>query len=754
MKRCASVLLAFVLITALFTQSVYAEYTDSDRSRYTGFYVTGSEGLCGSDWNDGDDPECKLQLDSNGQFYKDFKNISAGTYQFKVFYQKKDGEKNYCNSGNAITVKIDKDCAIVRIVVLYDVDYSTQAAFQVYYPEEEEYSFDECRLIAALKPEKTKQVYTGKFDADKFFSNKKLGISKIEKTDYNDDYDRCFYTLTLNQKSCENVLAVCEALDEDDNIDFTSTIATDDFYTDDGNVFADNQLSVGIDSDDSGYDRGYVEKTLNELIPGIKKITDLAKGDYTQDYYIYQVTLNTHNCANVLKAQYILDSTAQFPNNTDRFDFCEYNWDELPEKEKEIGFSKIYVRFTEQASREIENGDLDPEQFLLEQNLGIKKTEIEQNEYDPDKYYHGSVILDRKDKENFRKVLYTLLDLPEIQSAALEGKQTADVEVKTPVEHIDVKDAVKDKQKTKTLRFYMPEEWRNSYNDCFDGSLKSCAAGIYWWAGTDNCLDYYGADDAWYGYKVTEKDEKDENIFVARIPSDVEAVIFNNAVVRDYDDPLSVKSAMQTTNLTATKYLPGEDRYGFYPDGTEDFDSMIFVCCQADIYEGIGQQNAKGAWFYYYGDGKYGYYKTLEEAEQNNAVYSGGAWPYKENTTDPRKAETDMTKPASYADVVSVDKAKKANPMKVTAKAKTVKAKKLKKSKVTVSAITVKNAKGKVTYKKLSGSKKLTLTKKGRIIVRKGTKKGAYNIKVRVLAKGTKTYAAKTVIKKIKIKVK
>ncbi len=98
--------------------------------------------------------------------------------------------------------------------------------------------------------------------------------------------------------------------------------------------------------------------------------------------------------------------------------------------------------------------------------------------------------------------------------------------------------------------------------------------------------------------------------------------------------------------------------------------------------------------------------------------------------------------------------AKRLNPMKVTAKAKTVKAKKLKKSKVTVSAITVKNAKGKVTYKKLSGSKKLTVTKKGKITVKKGTKKGTYKLKVKITAKGNSKYLEKSVTKTVKVKVK
>ena len=95
----------------------------------------------------------------------------------------------------------------------------------------------------------------------------------------------------------------------------------------------------------------------------------------------------------------------------------------------------------------------------------------------------------------------------------------------------------------------------------------------------------------------------------------------------------------------------------------------------------------------------------------------------------------------------------KANPMKLSAAAKTLKFAKVKKAKQTVSAIRVKKAAGKVAYKKTSG--KFTVNKKtGKITVPKGTKKGTYKIKVRVTAAGNEAYKAgsKTVTVSIKIK--
>lgn len=106
---------------------------------------------------------------------------------------------------------------------------------------------------------------------------------------------------------------------------------------------------------------------------------------------------------------------------------------------------------------------------------------------------------------------------------------------------------------------------------------------------------------------------------------------------------------------------------------------------------------------------------------------------------------------------VKITVVKKANPIKVKAKACSAKAKKnttIKKS----SAFTIKNAKGKVTFKKVSGNKKITINKKtGNITVKKGLKKGStYSLKVKVTAAGNTVYksATKTVTVKIKIKLK
>ena len=97
---------------------------------------------------------------------------------------------------------------------------------------------------------------------------------------------------------------------------------------------------------------------------------------------------------------------------------------------------------------------------------------------------------------------------------------------------------------------------------------------------------------------------------------------------------------------------------------------------------------------------------------------------------------------------------KKPSSLTVKAVNKTVKRKTVKKKKVTVSALSVSKATGKVTYKKVSGSKKLNVTSSGKITVAKKTKKGTYKISVKVSDAGSSNIAgtSKTVTLKVRVK--
>jgi hypothetical protein len=106
--------------------------------------------------------------------------------------------------------------------------------------------------------------------------------------------------------------------------------------------------------------------------------------------------------------------------------------------------------------------------------------------------------------------------------------------------------------------------------------------------------------------------------------------------------------------------------------------------------------------------------------------------------------------------------AKKENPVKVTAKTKTLKAKKLKKKAQKINAISVKDNQGKVTFKLVKSGitkkvrKLCKINSKGVIKLKKWkkAKKGIYKIKVKVTAAGNASYNAKTITKTVKVKVK
>ena len=100
---------------------------------------------------------------------------------------------------------------------------------------------------------------------------------------------------------------------------------------------------------------------------------------------------------------------------------------------------------------------------------------------------------------------------------------------------------------------------------------------------------------------------------------------------------------------------------------------------------------------------------------------------------------------------------KKANTLVAKGKTATVKFANLKKKNQTVTAkkaFAISKAQGAVTYKKASGNKKITVAKNGKITVKKGLKKGAYKVKVKVTAAGNANYkpATKTVTVTIKVK--
>ena len=96
---------------------------------------------------------------------------------------------------------------------------------------------------------------------------------------------------------------------------------------------------------------------------------------------------------------------------------------------------------------------------------------------------------------------------------------------------------------------------------------------------------------------------------------------------------------------------------------------------------------------------------------------------------------------------------------KAAKKTQTAKASTLKKKSVTLAKpITVKKAKGKVTYANASTAKAAKAfkisAKTGKVTIPKGTKKGTYTMKAKVIAAGAGQYAYGTKTVSFKVKVK
>jgi hypothetical protein len=109
------------------------------------------------------------------------------------------------------------------------------------------------------------------------------------------------------------------------------------------------------------------------------------------------------------------------------------------------------------------------------------------------------------------------------------------------------------------------------------------------------------------------------------------------------------------------------------------------------------------------------------------------------------------------SDPIDISDAKAPNPLSAKGKKVTVSAAKVKKKSQGIAAskaFSVTRAQGKVSYKKASGNKKITVASSGKVTVKKGLGKGAYKIKVKVTARGNANWKAKTETVTATVKVK
>ncbi len=168
-----------------------------------------------------------------------------------------------------------------------------------------------------------------------------------------------------------------------------------------------------------------------------------------------------------------------------------------------------------------------------------------------------------------------------------------------------------DEADTYRYYFYKPGPWIDSkYSD---------TVGIYWWDGTDACT-------SWPGYEAKKTDF--EGVYYYDVPKDVTTIIWNNFLDGGMDPEAEIYHyAYQTNNIPCEYYDPEESV--LYPEGTESFDGMIFVCNTMIYVSALSAKTTyNGTWYYYYGNGEYGI--TPEKGEK----FYTGSYQVDEPTTN------------------------------------------------------------------------------------------------------------------------
>lgn len=137
--------------------------------------------------------------------------------------------------------------------------------------------------------------------------------------------------------------------------------------------------------------------------------------------------------------------------------------------------------------------------------------------------------------------------------------------------------------------------------------------------------------------------------------------------------------------------------------------------------------------------------KTVATVSANGKVTAKGAG----------KATITATSADGEKATCQITVTKASQTLKVSTATKTAKYTKVKKAAANTTKVAVSGNKGKVTYSKVSGSSKLKINAKtGKITVKKGTKKGTYQIKIKAKAAATKNYKAASKNAVVKVKVK
>ena len=106
-------------------------------------------------------------------------------------------------------------------------------------------------------------------------------------------------------------------------------------------------------------------------------------------------------------------------------------------------------------------------------------------------------------------------------------------------------------------------------------------------------------------YTIKAVQSEEENVYYADVATDAIMISWNNGV-----------DSSNTVNIGCEYYDPGESEN--YPDGLPSFNNMIYVCDPNIITMGPIDticQTSDGEWYYYYGNGCYGFTENGDESD-------------------------------------------------------------------------------------------------------------------------------------------
>lgn len=249
-----------------------------------------------------------------------------------------------------------------------------------------------------------------------------------------------------------------------------------------------------------------------------------------------------------------------------------------------------------------------------------------------------------------------------------------------------------DNVKCGTYRYYfaLPNTWLSEYSD---------SAGAYWYNGTDACgaVDGSGGDLKWPGYKAQRDEYKSSNygLYYVDCPTDVPQIIWNNYTDGGEDKEAPIYLTAKQSNDANTEFYVADDsdlydqdwfdemeesfngdkaKLGDFADNffydevydlgfAMNFDNMIFVVPAEPNGENFqGKPTYNGDWYFYYGNGEYGTYPTMDQAKQYGTLFSLENVATPEEPTPTNPGSTDPTDPGKKPGQPSTDPASATKP--------------------------------------------------------------------------------------------